>query len=222
MRCIAVDYLSVVNKIKSKFSKQELKYYDLIVPFNELHLASFGSNDVEGYQIFTPEFIVKDMCKAIGEKEVFDSSKTILEPTSGDGAFTVYILLKRLEKAYKDNKDNIEVEGLKALSTIYSNEMDKDLIIKQRNNILTAYVEFAKKKKIKWSGGYLDLIKCLILKNFTWGMFNSDNPIDAGLFGTEVVYKMPQAEKGDYQTIEFPVWNITNGDIDFVMEGVDL
>lgn len=217
-----MDFLAVVQKIKSKFSKEELKNLELITGFDSLHLASMGSNDVEGYQIFTPEFIVKDMCKAIGEKEVFDPSKTILEPTSGDGAFTVYILTKRLEKVFKDNKENIEIESLKALSTIYSNEMDKELIIKQRNNILTAFTEFAKKKKIKWSDNYLDLVKCIILKNFTWGMFNSDNSIDAGLFGTEVIYKMPKAEKGDYQAIDFPVWEITNDDVDFYMEGVEL
>lgn len=217
-----MNYFSIIKNIKSKFSNEELKDLTLVVGFDSLQLAAMGSNDIEGYQIFTPEFIVKDMCKVIGEKNIFDSSKTILEPTSGDGAFTVYILLKRLEKAFKDNKDNIEIEGLKALSTIYSNEMDKELIYKQRNNILTAFVDFAKKKKIKWTDNYLDLVKCIIVKNFTWGMFNSDNSIDVGLFGTEVIYKMPQAEKGNYEAIDFPVWMISNDNIDFHMEGVEL
>ena len=51
---------------------------------------------------------------------------------------------------------------------------------------------------------------------------NSDNPIDMGLFGTEVIYKMPQAEKKDYRPLEFPVWNISDDDIDYHEEGVDL
>ena len=101
-----------------------------------------GSNDTEGYQIFTPKFIVEQMVSAIGD-DVLDFTKTILEPTSGVGAFTTYILFKHMETI----KSNYEIEILKALSTIYSIEMDKDLIEKQRNNSLFCYKQFHKGKR---------------------------------------------------------------------------
>lgn len=214
-----MDYSSVVAEIKAKYTKEELKFYDQIVEFDSLKLASMGHNDTEGYQIFTPEFIVKDMCAAIGD-DIFNFSKNVLEPTSGDGAFTVYILNKRLEKALAN--EQFEIDSLRALSTIYSIEMDEELIAKQRNNIFTLFQQFIKKHKIIVSDGYFDFVKCIILSNFIWAMFNSDNPIDAGLFGTEIAYKMPQAEKGDFKSLNLPVWEISKDKISMHEEGVDL
>lgn len=214
-----MDFKGVALDLQSKFSKTELKTYESIQCFDSIHLASMGHNDTEGYQIFTPEFIVKDMCAAIGD-DIFDFSKNVLEPTSGDGAFTVYILLRRLEKALKG--DNFELDSLRALSTIYSIEMDKELIEKQRNNILTAITLFIKDHKIEVSDGYFDVFKCIIVKNFIWAMFNSDSPIDAGLFGTEVAYDMPKAEKNIFEPLDMPVWNISESNITVHEEGVEI
>jgi len=212
-----VDYQTILDNIKNKFTKNQLKTFDSISAFDSLHLSSMGHNDTEGYQVFTPEFIVKDMCAAIGE-DILDFSKNVLEPTSGDGAFTVYIFQKRLETI----KDNFEFNSFKALSTIYSVEMDKELIEKQRNNILTAVKLFVESNHIVVNDLYFDILKCIITTNFIWAMFNSDNPIDVGLFGTEVIYKMPNAEKQDYKSLDFPVWDISETDIDYHEEGVDL
>ena len=212
-----MNYQIILNKIKSKFSKTQLKIFDSISPFESLHLASMGHNDTEGYQIFTPEFIVEQMCSAVGS-DILDFSKNVLEPTSGDGAFTVYILQKRLETI----KEDFEINSFKALSTIYSVEMDKELIEKQRNNIFTLVRLFINKNQINVSDFYFDILKCIITTNFIWAMFNSDNPIDAGLFGTEVIYKMPNAERQDYKPLDFPVWDIDQNDIDFHEEGADL
>ena len=214
-----MDYRSIVDRLKAKYTKDELKYYDQIVEFDSLQLASMGHNDTEGYQIFTPEFIVKDMCTAIGD-DVFDFSKTILEPTSGDGAFTTYILNNRLERALAGG--NFELDSLKALATVYSIEMDGELIVKQRNNIFTLYKQFVKKHAIDMPEDYFDFLKCMILSNFMWAMFNSDNPIDAGLFGTEIAYKMPEAEKGKLTSLDMPIWEITDNSISVHEEGVDL
>ena len=128
--------------IKSKLSKSENEAFDNIVLFDSIQLANSGSEDDDGFQIFTPRFIVEDMVEAIGKKNILDINKTILEPTSGDGAFTVYILLERLKSIYKKNKDNFEIDSLKSLATIYSIEMDKSLILKQRNNIFTLISKF--------------------------------------------------------------------------------
>lgn len=212
-----MNFISFIGKIKSQFKKSQLKTFDSITSFESLHLASMGHNDTEGYQIFTPEFIVRDMCAAIGD-EIFDFSKTVLEPTSGDGAFTTYILRKRLETI----TDDFEINSLKALSTIYSIEMDKELIEKQRNNIFTLVKLFICENNIEVDESYYEMLKCIITTNFMWAMFNSNNPIDAGLFGTEVAYEMPKAQKGTFNSLEMPVWNINNDNIDLHMEGVDL
>ena len=214
-----MDFKGVALDLQSKFSKTELKIYESIQCFDSIHLASMGHNDTEGYQIFTPEFIVKDMCAAIGD-DIFDFSKNVLEPTSGDGAFTVYILLRRLEKALKGG--NFELDSLRALSTIYSIEMDKELIEKQRNNIFTAITLFIKEHKLEVSEGYFDVFKCIIVKNFIWAMFNSDSPIDAGLFGTEIAYEMPKAEKNVFNPLDMPVWNISENGISVHEEGVEI
>ena len=212
------DYSIFVERIKSRFNKAQLKIFDHIQAFDTLQLASSGSNDTEGYQIFTPDFVVKDMCSSIG-KDILDFAMNILEPTSGDGAFTTFILSKRLETI----KDNYEFSIIKALSTLYSIEMDNELITKQRNNIFTVVKLFLKKKKIEASESFFDLIKCIITTNFVWAMFNSDSEIDF-LGSAQVAYAMPNAEKKQQESsaMDFPVWDINDETIDFHMEGVDL
>lgn len=214
-----MNYGEIVAMFKANYTEDELENFNQIVGYDSLKLANMGHNDVEGYQIFTPEFIVKKMCSAIGD-DILDFSKNILEPTSGDGAFTVYILKLRLKKAFEG--ENFEIDALRALSTIYSIEMDEELIKKQRNNILTVFHLFAKKNHLELTADYYDLVKCIILSNFMWGMFNSEHPVDAGLFGTEVIYKMPEAEKEDFQSMEVPVWSINKDEINMRKEGVDL
>lgn len=211
-----IDFSNFVNQIKSDFKKDQLKTFESIKAFDSLQLASMGHNDTEGYQIFTPDFIVKDMCQAIGP-DIFDSSKTVLEPTSGDGAFTTYILQKRLERI----SDNFEIESLKALSTIYSIEMDKELIEKQRNNIFTLVKSFVETRKIEVSPSYFDILKCIIVRNFMWAMSNTYR--DEGLLlGIDVAYKMPEAEKGNLKPLDMPVWEISEKEINVHEEGVDL
>lgn len=171
---------------------------------NKVIYMEHGSSDEEGYQIFTPEFIVNGMVDAIGKKEVLDFSKTILEPTSGDGAFTCRILLMRL----KTIKDNYAINALKALSTIYSIEMDEELIIKQRNNIYTIVCDYADKKKIK-DQKFFKCLEDIIFTNFIWGMtniifLNKKEQYDFSLFSIDdssstkvenIAYYMPISEK---------------------------
>ena len=85
-----------------------------------------GSNDPDGFQIFTPEFIVNDMLNLIGNDNITDITKTVLEPASGDGAFTVRILESRLKKLIYDNE--YLQKSLIALSTIFSIEIEMRVI----------------------------------------------------------------------------------------------
>ena len=211
-----MDFTPFVEQIKASFKKEQLKTFDSIKELEEIKLASLGSNDVEGYQVFTPEFIVKQMTEAVGQ-DCLDFSKNILEPTSGDGAFTVYILQKRLEKALEGER--FELDSLKALSTIYSIEMDKDLIKKQRDNVFTLFAKFLRDHAGEANPGYLDLAKCIITTNFMWAMFNSDFP--SGGIWVEVAYKMPEAEKQNYKPLQMPVWNINQDQISLKYEEVE-
>lgn len=212
-----IDFSQYVEQVKSKFKKSATKEFELIESFDKLKLASLGSNDTEGYQVFTPKFVVEQMVKSIGE-DILDFSKNILEPTSGDGAFTTYILTKRLE-TIKD-KNRFETESLKALSTIYSIEMDNTLIAKQRNNIFTVICNSIKKNKIDVDPSYYEIVKCIIITNFIWAMFNSEHPI--GGFFIDVAYKMPDAEKKSYKTLKFPVWKISDTEISMREEEVEV
>ncbi len=176
-------------------------------------LADIGSNDQEGYQIFTPEFIVKDMIKLIGEENVANINSTVLEPTSGDGAFTVRILELRLKKILKDK--NYLQKSLTALSTIFSIEMDEVLIKKQRNNIFSLLMLYANSRNIDITPEYVDLAKKIILTNFIWGETNIDRPL---VFkGQPMGWYMPtisrnKSAKSDKNRIQFARWSI-NSDI---------
>ena len=211
-----IIFSKYIENIKSHFRKDQLKAFDLIVEYESLNLASSGNNDTEGYQIFTPDFVVKDMCQSVG-REILDFTKTILEPTSGDGAFTTYIYQKRLNEI----KNNFEIESLRALSTIYSIEMDKELIEKQRNNIFTLINIFIKKNGVEVDPSFFEIVKCIICKNFIWGMFNTERS-DGLLLGVDIAYRMPEAEKGKLVAIDMPVWEISETNIDVHDEGVDL
>ena len=155
-----IDYEAIKKKIKE---------------LNQVSYLSHGSNDENGFQIFTPDFIVDGMMKAIGYSKIEDFSKTILEPASGDGAFTCRILERRLNKAWKE-KESFVPQSLRALSTIYSVEMDKSLIEIQRSNIFTIFMSYLRKGDFL-NEKYVDLIKEIIARNFMWAMFNSDSPI---------------------------------------------
>ena len=210
-----IDFTPLVKKIKKQFRKDQLSTFNKIISFKTIKLSRFGSNDIEGYQIFTPKHIVKDMCNIVGN-DILNFNKTILEPTSGDGAFTTYILQKRLETI----KNNFEIESLKALSTIYSIEVDKKLIEKQRNNIFTLIKKFVEKNNIKINESYFEIIKCLITTNFIYAMFNIANNNNK-LFDLELAYKMPEAQKKRLISLSMPVWHINKKNINYHEEKID-
>ncbi len=171
------------------------------------------------------------MVEAIGG-DVLDFKKTILEPTSGDGAFTTYILKKRLESI----KNNFEINILKALSTIYSVEMDKALVEKQRCNIYTVIINFLEKQKVKVRDEYLNLIKIMIVLNFIWGEFNTEiskNSNESGdsLFAFEdlpdsmkdiLVFDMAESMRETKKCVKFAVWEIDDSKIQMHFEEVEV
>lgn len=152
---------------KEKINTLELKDYNKY-PILNLN----GENDENGFQIFTPKFIVRDMIDAIGVDKIIDINKTILEPTSGDGAFTVRILDLRLKYIIEENLSGFLYLSSIALSTIYSIEMDAELLIKQRNNLFSLIKYYLSKYKIKYDEKYIELVTDIIKTNVIWGETN--------------------------------------------------
>lgn len=216
-----MEFEIIYKQLIKQFSESEIQKLDKIDELEKVTLEKSGSNDKDGFQVFTPKFIVENMADVIGINNIVNLDNKILEPTSGDGAFTTYILNERLKSITKD-RNNIQINALKCLATIYSVEMDAELIKKQRNNVYTTFCNFMEKHKftISKNEAYFNVVKCIIFKNFVWGMFNSENPI--GLLITEVVYSMPEAEKGNLKAVEFAAWNICPDSVSFSMEGVEL
>lgn len=134
------------------------------------------------------------------------SQRRYWSPLPETGLSTCRILERRLNKAWKD-KETFVPQSLRALSTIYSIEMDKSLIEIQRNNIFTIFMSFVKKGHLE-DEKYIDLIKEIIARNFIWGMFNSDNEITQ--LSPDVVYRMPEATKQNLIPLQFPVWTIND------------
>jgi hypothetical protein len=155
-------------------NNKEQKALDTITYLkNGLDLKSKGSVDTEGYQIFTPDFVVKKMIDLIDSNVINSFEKTILEPTSGDGAFVVEILKKRFCSI--ENKSDFLLLSLKALSTIFSIELDTDLMNQQRNNIYTIVIDSINKRNIKINTTYEISLKRIILNNFINGELNIDH-----------------------------------------------
>lgn len=176
-----------------------------IVELEKPSYAAYGENDENGYQVFTPAFIVEGMIKAVGEKEIDDWNRTILEPTSGDGAFTGRILERRLKKAMGE-KNSFPANALRSLSTLYSVEMDKELMERQRNNIFTIFMKAARKMQSQDNADLIAKAKRIIANNFLWAMTNMENPITP--MSADVAYRMPEALEGEQFGVEFPVWTI--------------
>lgn len=86
-------------------------------------------------EVFTPDFIVKDMCDLIPEEIWGNIESTFLEPSCGNGNFLVEILRRKLELC-KNEKD-----GLKALASIVGIDIQADNCEESRKRLMTMFCE---------------------------------------------------------------------------------
>ena len=146
-----------------------------------VQLAEYGKNNT---QIFTRESDINHMIDSIGREKVLDINTTVLEPTSGDGAFTVRILQARLDRIISTalTKEEFILKSLQALSTIYSIEYEPDTVYTQRNNLYSimhiGYEKLFKKKKIDYDPAWDELSKKIIFDNVIWGAFATKKDSD--------------------------------------------
>ena len=86
-------------------------------------------------EVYTPEFIVKDMCDLI-PVEIWDNiESTFFEPACGNGNFLVEILARKYSRC-KNEKD-----GLKALSSIVGVDIQADNCHETRVRLLEQFIK---------------------------------------------------------------------------------
>jgi hypothetical protein len=164
-----------------------------------------GQNNDDNFQIFTPEFIVNQMLDSIGPDNISNLNHRILEPSSGDGAFTIRILDRRIKRILKD-KLPLETSILKALSTIYSIEMDETLLLLQRDNIRQLIIYYSSIEKNILSQTFLESLEEILEYNIIWGETNIKEEIADSLFGIEIGWYMPNKDYS--KPIKFYSWII--------------
>ena len=86
-------------------------------------------------EVYTPDYIVKDMCDLI-PKDVWDNiASTFLEPACGNGNFLVEILARKYDRC-KDVRD-----GLVALSSVVGVDIQEDNCAETRERLLAQFSE---------------------------------------------------------------------------------
>ena len=86
-------------------------------------------------EVFTPDFIVKDMCDLVPTEIWQNIESTFLEPACGNGNFLVEILARKY-KLCKTPKD-----GLKALASVVGIDIQADNCEECKKRLLKQYEE---------------------------------------------------------------------------------
>jgi hypothetical protein len=172
-------------------------------PELELDLSEYGINNT---QIFTRKVDIDKMLNSIGLDYIKNPETTILEPTSGDGAFTTRILELRLE-AFKENTiEQFLISSLKALSTIYSIEYELPSLEVQRNNMYTLMIKYLNEHLItdedkKYFGQketqWKNTVKQVIFYNIIWGATSTKMDSDYNISETPML--------GKYRSNDMPI-----------------
>lgn len=86
-------------------------------------------------EVFTPDFVVKDMCDLVPSEIWENIESTVLEPACGNGNFIVEIL----DRKYSYCKT--EKDGLKALASVVGVDIQQDNVDECRERLLKQYIE---------------------------------------------------------------------------------
>lgn len=89
----------------------------------------------EHAEVYTPSWLVKDMCDMVPEEMWEDISKTFLEPACGNGNFLVEILKRKLDKC-KDTADCFV-----ALSSIYGIDILPDNVEESKQRMIEIFAD---------------------------------------------------------------------------------
>lgn len=84
-------------------------------------------------EVFTPAWLVKDMCDLVPSKVWNNIESTFLEPSCGNGNFLVEIFDRKLKRC-KTPKD-----GLKALNSIFGIDIQADNVEESKERLFEMY-----------------------------------------------------------------------------------
>lgn len=131
-------------------------------------------------EVFTPKWVIEQMLDQPGIKEACENIEaTFLEPSVGEGAFLVGILIRKLEMVnalYNDTIKQYEHYSLFALTTLYGVELLQDNTKKCVMNLFETYLDYytraCDKHKIKkGKSSVLNSAKMIISANIQQGNF---------------------------------------------------
>ncbi|MCL2738976.1 MAG: SAM-dependent methyltransferase [Bacteroidales bacterium] len=92
-------------------------------------------------EVFTPAWVVNDMLDLL-PAEVWEASKTFLEPACGEGAFLVEIYRRKLQHIHASTQDQWEWQAAIATSSIYGIELLADNAKQCRLNLTQIFNDF--------------------------------------------------------------------------------
>jgi len=101
-----------------------------------LDLSNYASDErvfrrkgggINSQEFFTPYSIVKRMCDKVSEEDWADPDKTFLEPSQGNGQFTIFILYRRIHE--------YNIPWRKALENMYTCELMEDNVQESRQRV---------------------------------------------------------------------------------------
>ena len=123
-------------------------------------------------EVFTPEWLVKDMCDMVQNEaepgvDVYAIHTTFLEPACGNGNFLVEIYRRKLERCHSP------ADALQALGTIYGVDLLADNVIEARMRLYTMYAE-AYEPNFE---ALAILAKNIVAGNSLTGLLNDGTPI---------------------------------------------
>lgn len=114
-------------------------------------------------EVFTPEWLVKDMCDMLPDDAWNDISKTFLEPSCGTGNFLVEILRRKLDIC-KDTDDCFT-----ALGSVYGVDLMQDNIEESKERMLEIFVGCC---------GHKDEARKILDRNIICGNFLTKKTVD--------------------------------------------
>jgi len=92
-------------------------------------------------EVFTPAWVVNDMLDLL-PTEVWEATKTFLEPACGEGAFLVEIYKRKLQHINANTQDQWEWQAAIATSSIYGIELLEDNAKQCRLNLAQIFNDF--------------------------------------------------------------------------------
>lgn len=182
--------VAVLKTLSARFDgKEEAKVSD----FEEVLVKSKERVKQHG-EVFTPANIVNDMLDLVPQMRIEGDlhsleeklSYTVLEPTCGNGNFLIEILNRKLKVAFSLPKDDLTINILKAVSTIYGVDIQQDNVIEARERLLQHLIKAC--KDIGLTEDLVKGVKHILGCNIVWGNTLQYITLEGGATSPLIIY----------------------------------